>query len=131
MTDFKAQPRPLHAALLACGWLLVIATLGCGSADATASNSAPSALTTTDRTHAGRATAYTAEAARYRDIASQQRQLSAAYARWTPPARASKNWNETLKARADARAAAVDQVATKLQAIAAFHLAEAAKEGAR
>jgi hypothetical protein len=78
-----------------------------------------------------RAAAYSAEVARYREIANHDRQLSAAYARWTPPATATKNWTAALKARADARAATADQIAGRLQTLADFHAGEAEQELAR
>jgi len=84
-----------------------------------------------DTSDSGRAAYYTAEATRYRDIANHARQLSAAYARWTPPATATKNWNAILKTRADARAAAADQIAAGIQVEADFHTAAAAKAGAQ
>ena len=75
-----------------------------------------------------RATYYAGEATRYRDIANHERQASAAYAKFTPPAAdaVTKNWNAALKASADARATAADQIATRIQAIADFHTAAAA-----
>jgi hypothetical protein len=78
-----------------------------------------------DSSEEARAAYFRAEVARLRDIANQQRQLSAAYARWTAPAGASKDWNATLKASADARAAAVDQIVVSAQALADFHAARA------
>ena len=84
-----------------------------------------------DRSRTARAAYYTAEVARLRQIAREERDLSAAYARRTPPARTTKDWNATLKARVEARAAAADQIAAKLQTLADFQTAEAAKEMAR
>jgi hypothetical protein len=81
-----------------------------------------SALDTRD---SARAAYFAAEAARYRDIAAHDRQLSAAYARLTLPAAASKNWNTILKARVEARAAAADQIAAGIQMEADFHAAKA------
>jgi len=122
-------------------WILVLglplAALSCGSGapDASPKPEPPVVVgqlaADTSRTNTARATYYAAEAARYREIAAQQRALSVAYARWTPPATATKNWNATLKASADARAASADQVAAGLQRVADFHTAEAAKEVAR
>jgi hypothetical protein len=88
-------------------------------------------LTAADTTNAARASYYTAEVARYRGIANAERLVAAAYARWTPPAGTAKDWNATLKASADARAAAADQIAARIQTFADFHTAEAAKEAAR
>jgi len=84
-----------------------------------------------DTTNAGRASFYAAEVARYRDIASRERQASAAYAGRTAPAATAKDWNATLKVSADARAVAADQIATRIQTFADYHAAEAAKEVAR
>jgi len=81
-----------------------------------------SALDTRD---SARAAYFAAEAAKYRDIANHDRQLSAAYARLTVPASASKNWNAILKARVDARATAADQIADGIQVAADFHAAKA------
>lgn len=81
-----------------------------------------SALDTRD---SARAAYFAAEAAKYRDIADHDRQLSAAYARLTLPASATKNWNAILKARVEARAAAADQIAAGVQAEADFHAAKA------
>ena len=61
----------------------------------------------------------------------EQRQLSAAYARSAVPVATTTDWNAALKASADARATAADQVATNLQALADFHTARAAKGGAQ
>ena len=84
-----------------------------------------------DTSDTGRAAYYAGEAARLRDIASQQRQLSAAYVRSAVPVASTTDWNATLKASADARAAAADQIASNLQALADFHTARAAKGGAQ
>ena len=114
------------AVLLSCG--------GAAPAPAAAETTGVAApLTAADASNAGRAGYYVAEVARYRDIANRERQLSAAYARWTPPAGAgvTKDWNATLKARADARAVAADQIATRTQTFADFFAAEAAKEAGR
>jgi hypothetical protein len=108
-------------------FVLVVAIFGCGGNAPPSTGTTATALTT-DRSHAAQATVYAGKVTRYRDIATGQRQLSAAYAKWTPPARAGRNWNETLKARADARAAAADGIAVNMQRITAFHTAEAAKE---
>jgi hypothetical protein len=117
-----------------CTALLVLACItmiGCGSGERSGGAVTAAALTAADRTRVARAAAYTAEIARYRGIASEERRLAAAYARWTAPARATKDWNATLKARVEARAAAVDQIAAKLQTLADFQTAEAGKEIAR
>jgi hypothetical protein len=113
---------------------------GCGDRDSAGGGPTPSetrtagALTATAATGpAARAAYWAAEATRYRDIANHERQISAAYAAWTPPAAAAvtKNWNATLKPIADARAVAADQIAVNLQAIADFETAAAAKAGAQ
>lgn len=112
-----------------------VSSLSCGSAapapvGADTTNVARP-LTAEDTSNAARARSFAAEVARYRDIASQERALSAAYARWTAPAGATKDWNATLKARADARATAADQIATRTQTFADYFAAEAAKEVGR
>src|SRR5204863_7433540 len=58
-----------------------------------------------DTSDTGRAAYYAGEAARLRDIANQQRQLSAAYARSAVPVASSTDWQVTLKARPEARQA--------------------------
>jgi len=121
-----------------CLWgLFAIAGLGCGAEDAPPRAAARQATTAiaasltsgSDTSDTGRAAYYAAEAARLRDIASQQRALSAAYARTAVPVASTKDWNATLKAGADARAAAADQGATNLQALADFHTARAGMAG--
>jgi hypothetical protein len=131
------------------GWAGLVLLVGsaaalaaCGGKDSAAPPSVPGGESTNivaalsgvpDRTEAARAAAWAAEATRYRDIANHERQISAAYASWTPPAgvAVTKNWNTTLKPSADARAAAADQIAVSLQAIADFHTAAAANAGAQ
>ena len=80
------------------------------------------------RINSSKAVYYAGQVRRYRDVASEQRRLSAAYAHRTPPATTTKDWNAILKARADARAAAADQIAARTQTIADFHTAKAATE---
>lgn len=110
-------------------------SLSCGSAAPapvgadTTNVAAP--LTAGDTSNAGRARSFAAEVARYREIATRERQASAAYATRTPPANATTDWNVTLKARADARATAADQIATRVQTFADYFAAEAAKEVGR
>ncbi len=112
------------AVLLSCG--------GAAPAPAAAETTGVAGpLTAEDTSNAARARSFAAEVARYRDIANQERALSAAYARWTAPAGATKDWNATLKARADARATAADQIATRTQTFADYFAAEAAKEMGR
>jgi hypothetical protein len=111
--------------------ILATAALGCGGSSPPPSTDVHAALSATDRTHAGQAAAYAGKVTHYREIARQQRQLSAEYARWTPPARTNRNWNETLRAKADARAAAADGIAANMQRLTDFHIAEAAKEAGR
>jgi hypothetical protein len=114
-----------------------IAGFGCGGGtpqrSAPDESKIPAALIAADldRSNTARAAYYVSEATRYRDIAAHERQLSAAYARWTPPATATKDWNATLKAGVDARAIAADQIAAKIQTLADFHAAQAAAEVAR
>jgi len=72
----------------------------CGAPSSKSAGSTRAGALTAETRNAERASYYTAEATRYRDIASQQRQRSAAYARWTPPAGATKDWNATLKVSA-------------------------------
>jgi hypothetical protein len=112
-----------------------VSGLSCGSAAPTSvgaeTTSGAAPLTAADTSNAARASSYAAEVARYRDIATRERQASAAYAARTPPAGATKDWNATLKARADARATAADQIATRIQIFADYFAAEAAKEVAR
>ena len=124
-----------RAALGLCLFSFLLSGFSCG---ATPSKQPPgetraAALVTEggDRSRTARAAYYTAEVARLRRIAQEERELSAAYARRTPPADTTKDWNATLKARVDARAAAVDQIAAKVQALADFQTAEVAKEIAR
>jgi hypothetical protein len=117
----------LAVAAIACGGTGGGARLSAGG-EPTAGIAAP--LTTgVDTSEVGRAAYYAGEATRLRDIANQQRQLSAAYVRTTVPVASSKDWNAALKASADARAAAADQIATNLQALADFHTARAAAGG--
>jgi hypothetical protein len=99
----------------------LVSGLSCGSADPRRSGEATSfaapLVASVETSHVARASYYNVEATRYRDIANHARQLSAAYAQWTPPATATKNWNAILKARVDARAVAADQRAENLQAL--------------
>jgi hypothetical protein len=86
-----------------------------------------------DRTHAARAAAYAAEVARYQELAARERAMAATYAAWTPEPddRVVTNYNEKLKARSEAMAAAEDRLAAVAQKAADFYTAEAAKEIAR
>jgi hypothetical protein len=131
--------RPVRVSSVVRSFFFVVAlgaaTTGCGEAapppghaEGARTITAPlaAAVGTSD---SARATYYAGEAARYRDIANQERQMSAAYAKFTPAASdaVTKDWNATLKASADARATAADQIATRIQVIADFHAAAAAK----
>ena len=126
--------RSLRIAPLVCGCFLALAALGCGSGATPASaQAATGALTTSERTHAARASVYAAKVARYREAAAAQRQQAVAYERWAPKAGAAvtTNWNEKLKATHESRAAAADEIAARLQTLAAFHASEASKEVGR
>jgi len=124
-----------YSRVLVFGACAASALAACGDRESAGSDR-PTDRTTETRTGAldtrdsARTAYYTAEAARYRDIASHARQLSAAYARVTAPATAAKNWNAILKARADARAVSADQIAAGIQVEADFHAA-AVRAGAQ
>jgi hypothetical protein len=124
--------------LVLVGGLVAIAASGCGAGDIP--RSPPGEVTVpvgalaaagVDRSNTARAAYYLNEVTRYRDIATHERQLSTAYAQRTPPTAATKDWNATLKARADARAIAADQIATDIQTLVDFHTARAAAEVAQ
>ena len=123
-----------HRSVWAYGRVIVLgacaasAIAACGDRESAGSDRLTDPATETrtgalDTRDSARAAYYAAEATRYRDIASRARQLSAAYARWTPPATTAKNWNAILKTRADARATAADQIAAAIQVEADFHAA--------
>jgi len=92
-----------------------------------------SAALAADRSNVARAAYYTAEVQQLREIARQERELSAAYARWTPDPsdRVITNYNEKLKADSDVLAGAEDRLAAQAQKAADFYAAQVAKELAR
>jgi hypothetical protein len=98
-----------------------------------ATATAAAALTAADKTHAARAVVYAAKATRYREAAVAERQQAAVYGGWPPKAGKvlTTNWNDKLKANHERRAAAADQIASRIQVIADFHATEASKEVAR
>ena len=69
---------------------------------------------------------------RFRAIAAKERQIAAEYARKAATvADQLLEWNAKEKANAEARAAAADQAAGRLQTVVDFHVAAAAKEAGR
>ena len=116
--------------------VVLIAALGCGEEEQpphAATATAVSALTAADKTNAARASVYAAKAARYREAAAAQRQQAAAYTRSAPKVEQAvvTNWNEQMKVTHETRAAAAEQIAARIQAVADFHAAEASKEVSR
>ena len=86
----------------------------------------------TDTSHAARAVAEAAEVKRFRDIAAEQRQIVAEYTKRTARiAAGATDRRVKLKANAQARAAAADQIADELQTEVDFHVAEANREAGR
>jgi hypothetical protein len=117
---------------------LLTAGAACGGADgpspppaAAQSAIAVAAIAAGQQTHLARAAYYASEAARYRQIAAQQRTLAATDAQRTLPTTTAAERIAKRRAAFEARAAGADQSAARLQPIVDFHTAEAAKEVVR
>lgn len=137
--DRAYDPFPIRPCLRAT-WLLLLALSGLGACGgpppAAGTAEAPAAALSAavtpvpaDTSHAARATVDAAGAARFRAIAAQERQVVATYGNRTAAATASTDWYAKLKATAEARAAAADQIAAHYQAMADYHLS-ATSQGA-
>jgi hypothetical protein len=97
---------------------------GDGTSEARAAALSPtSAAVPADTSHAGRATVDAAGAARFRALAAQERQLVKTYGKRTGAVSATTDWYAKLKATAEARASAADQIAARYQVMTDYHLA--------